>query len=144
MGKQLIYAFVSTAAFSILYHIPKRHLLLASLGGLLSWGCYLLLGNVTENLFYRVLLVSILAAAYAEVMAKLRRAPATLYLIPALIPLVPGSYVYYAMLSLVQHDLSGALQNMLLAGQWAVAISMGISLSGAAEQLLRRRAPHRS
>lgn len=136
MGEQLIYAFVSTAAFAILYHIPQRHLLLASLGGLFSWGCYLLLGGVTENLFYRVLLVSILAAAYAEVMAKLRRAPATLYLIPALIPLVPGSYVYYAMLSLVQHDLSAALQNAMLAGQWAVAIGMGISLSAAAEQLL--------
>lgn len=138
MGKQLIYAFLSTAAFAILYHIPLRHLLLASLGGLFSWGCYLLLGNVTENLFYRVLLVSILAAAYAEVLAKLRRAPTTLFLIPALIPLVPGSYMYYAMLSLVQHDLAAALQNTLLTAQWAVGIGMGISLSAAAEQLIHR------
>lgn len=138
MGKQLIYAFLSTAAFAILYHIPSRHLLLASLGGLFSWGCYLLLGGVTDNLFYRVLLVSILAASYAECMAKLRRAPTTLFLIPALIPLVPGSYVYYSMLSLVQHDLSAALENAVLTAQWAVAIGMGISLSAAAEQLLHR------
>lgn len=142
MGKQLFFAVVSTAAFSILYHISARHLLLASLGGLLSWGAYLLCGALTENIFYRVLLVSIITSAYAELMAKRRRAPATLFLVPGLIPLVPGSYLYYTMLSLVRGELSDALSFCFLTAQWALALAAGISLAAAARQVvqsIRRR-----
>lgn len=137
MGEQLIFACLSTAGFAILYHISARHMVLSSLGGFLSWGCYLLCGSVTDNLFYRVLLVSVVTSAYAEIMAKRRRAPATLFLVPGLIPLVPGSYLYYMMLSLVQHDLMGALEYALLTAQWAIALAAGISLAAAARQIIQ-------
>ena len=139
MVSQVIFACISAGAFAALFHISPRHLPLAALGGLLSWAAYLLLGNLVPDLFYRILLVSILTAAYAEIVARVRKAPATLFLLPALIPLVPGSYVYYMMLSLVMSHPQDAQEYLLLTTKWAIGLAAGISLVAAAEQILYRR-----
>lgn len=139
MVSQVIFASISAGAFAALFHISPRHLPLAALGGLLSWAAYLLLGNLVPDLFYRILLVSILTAAYAEIVARVRKAPATLFLLPALIPLVPGSYVYYMMLSLVMSHPQDAREYLLLTTKWAIGLAAGISLVAAAEQILYRR-----
>lgn len=139
MVSQVIFACISAGAFAVLFHISPRHLPLSALGGLLSWAAYLLLGNLVPDLFYRILLVSILTAAYAEIVARVRKAPATLFLLPALIPLVPGSYVYYMMLSLVMSHPQDAREYLLLTTKWAIGLAAGISLVAAAEQILYRR-----
>lgn len=139
MVSQVIFACISAGAFAALFHISPRHLPLSALGGLLSWAAYLLLGNLVPDLFYRILLVSILTAAYAEIVARVRKAPATLFLLPALIPLVPGSYVYYMMLSLVMSHPQDAREYLLLTTKWAIGLAAGISLVAAAEQILYRR-----
>ncbi|WP_295867218.1 threonine/serine exporter family protein [uncultured Oscillibacter sp.] len=139
MVSQVIFACISAGAFAALFHISPRHLPLSALGGLLSWAAYLLLGKVVPDLFYRILLVSILTAAYAEIVARVRKAPATLFLLPALIPLVPGSYVYYMMLSLVMSHPQDAREYLLLTTKWAIGLAAGISLVAAAEQILYRR-----
>lgn len=136
---QILLAGISAGAFSVLYHTRPRHIPLAALGGLLSWSFYLLLGYVIPDLFYRVLLVSILTAAYAEIVARFRKAPATLFLLPALIPLVPGSHVYYMMLCLVMGYPQEAREFGLLTVKWAIGLAAGISLVAAAEQILHRQ-----
>ena len=136
---QLIAALVSTAGFCLMYHLPRRHIPLAAGGAAACWAVYLLLRSRIGNLFYLVLLVSIFSAAYAEIAAKYAKAPATLFLIPALIPLVPGSYVYYMMLSLVQDNYIATRRYGLLTAQWAIGLAAGISLVAAAEQILYRR-----
>lgn len=83
-----------------------------------------------------MLLVSIFSAAYAEIAAKYAKAPATLFLIPALIPLVPGSYVYYMMLSLVQDNYIATRRYGLLTAQWAIGLAAGISVVAVVHQIL--------
>ena len=138
--KQLIFALLSTAAFCILWHLPLRHLPLAALGGAASWGVYLLLDAHMENVFYIVRLVSIFSASYAEIAARHARAPATLFLIPALIPLVPGSSLYYTMLALVQGSEADFRSYGMLTVKWVVALAAGISLVGVIHQILHRPA----
>ena len=138
--KQLFFALISTAAFCLLWHLPLRHLPLASLGGAASWGIYLLLSAWLDNIFYIVLLVSIFSAAYAEITARRVRAPATLFLIPALIPLVPGSSLYYTMLALVQDNTAGVHSYGMLTVKWVIGIAAGISLVGVAHQIVHRPA----
>lgn len=101
MALKLFLALSATAGYALLVNVPRRLLLPAALGGMLSWGVYLLLKGRIESTFYLLVLVGAASAAYAEAAAKLARAPATIFLIPALIPLVPGSYVYYMMSALV-------------------------------------------
>ena len=110
-------------------------LLPAALGGMLSWGVYLLLKGRIESTFYLLVLVGAASAAYAEAAAKLARAPATIFLIPALIPLVPGSYVYYMMSALVLNKLSTMRHYGQLTAEWAFGLAAGIGLIAVLHQI---------
>ena len=65
------------------------------------------------------LCAAILIAAYAEIMARLRKFPITAYLVVSYFPLVPGSYIYYAM------DYS-------IRGEWRLALNSGTQAIGLA------------
>lgn len=138
MVKHLIFALLSTAAFCVLWHLPLRYLLLASLGGAAGCALSAFLGTFIESTLYTGLLVSIFSAAYAELVARRVRAPATLFLIPAIIPLVPGSSLYYTMLALVQSDSAGLHEYGLQTVRWVVSLAAGISLVGVVHQIIHR------
>ena len=82
-----------------------------------------------------LVLVGAASAAYAETVAKLARAPATIFLIPALIPLVPGSYVYYMMSALVLNKLSTMRHYGQLTAEWAFGLAAGIGLIAVLHQI---------
>ena len=50
-----------------------------------------------ENAFLTNLFATIAATAYAELMARTQKTPVTVYLISAIIPMVPGGTLYYTM-----------------------------------------------
>ena len=136
MIMDLLIALGATAGYCLLVNVPRRLLLPAAVGGALSWGMYLLLKDKIESVFYLIVLVSAVCAVYSELVAKLARAPATIFLIPGLIPLVPGSYVYYMMSSLVQNDAAGIKQYGVLTALWALGIAAGIGLSAVIHQVV--------
>ena len=143
MIRELIIIVVGTTAFCLLFHLPKRHLPLALFGTALCWGLYRLLYARIDNLLCAVLVVSMFSAAYAELVAKHVRAPATLFLIPTLIPLVPGNSVYLMMLGLVRGDREAMELYGTLTAQWAVGLAAGISLVAVVHQILHQPKPKR-
>ena len=143
MIRELIIIVVGTTAFCLLFHLPKRHLPLALFGTALCWGLYRLLYARIDNLLCAVLVVSMVSAAYAELVAKHVRAPATLFLIPTLIPLVPGNSVYLMMLGLVRGDREAMELYGTLTAQWAVGLAAGISLVAVVHQILHQPKPKR-
>ena len=62
---QLIAALLGALGFSLVFGLHKRHLLLASLGGLLTWGVYLLIYHFLPNLFFANLMASVFAVSAA-------------------------------------------------------------------------------
>ena len=124
---QLITAFLGALGFALLFGLHKRHLLFAALAGMLTWGIYLLIHSFLQNPFLANLASSVFAVSLAEALAHWRKCPATLFVVPAIIPLVPGSSLYYAMSFAVQNDMPAANiygHRMLTA---ALAIAAGIS-----------------
>ena len=124
---QLASAFFGAFGFSLLFGIRRRHLALASLGGMLTWGIYLAVQSVWNSLFLSALIASVFAVGYAETLARARKCPSTLFVVPAIIPLVPGSSLYYAMDRAVDGQFSEAAvfghQTLIC----ALAIAAGIS-----------------
>lgn len=98
---QLCAVFVGCTAFALLYKIKPKRLIFCGMGASLTWLTYVLTNLATEN----VLLISIVAASfatiYAETLARITKAPATIYLIPSIFPLVPGGALYYTTSALV-------------------------------------------
>ncbi len=102
---QLLAALLGALGFSLVFGLHKKHLLLASLGGLFTWGVYLLVTRFLPSPFFANLIASVFAVFGAEVLARWQKCPATLFLVPAIIPLVPGSSLYYTMSYAVQNNL---------------------------------------
>ena len=146
---QLVTAFLGALGFALLFGLHKRHLFFASLGGMITWGIYLLihiflqtpfLANLIASVFavspfLANLIASVFAVSFAEALAHWRKCPATLFVMPSIIPLVPGSSLYYTMSYAVQNDLDKAHiygQQTLIT---ALAIAAGISFVTACREL---------
>ena len=84
---QLLTAFVAALGFSLVSGLRSRHLIFAALGGMLAWGLYLLLHAMIPNVFLPVLFTSVAAVIYSELMARWRKCPSTVFLMPTIIPL---------------------------------------------------------
>jgi Uncharacterized conserved protein len=136
---QLFTAFLGSLGFAMLFGLHRRHLLTASLGGLLVWGLYLLADSRLHSLFLSNLLASAFAVLYAEFHARRLKCPATLFVLPGIVPLVPGGSLYYAMSFAVRQDLEQASQYGTSTLVTALAIAAGISFVMACRELHTRR-----
>jgi uncharacterized membrane protein YjjP (DUF1212 family) len=88
---------IGCLGFSFLFNVHGKGIVLCMLGGVICWGAYCLtmfLGG-SENM--ATLIASFVTAIYSEVMARVRKCPAIGYLVLGLIPLIPGSSLYYTM-----------------------------------------------
>lgn len=125
---QLFTGMLGSLGFALIFRLPYRYLPLAALGGLLNWGSYLAFFALSDRLFLSCLMASALSALYAELLAKRLRAPTTLFLIPTVIPSIPGSNLYYTLEAAVSADFAAAGKNALQTCQWAFGIAAGVSL----------------
>ena len=135
---QLITAFLGSLGFAMVFHVRKERLLPASLGGLLAWGAYLLMGFVSDQDVVRYFFAAVALTVYAETMARVVKCPATRFLVTASIPLVPGGSLYKTMQFFMQNDLDAFSRQALTTVLLAVAIAVGMLFPTSVFQLLRR------
>ncbi|MDD2980120.1 MAG: threonine/serine exporter family protein [Hespellia sp.] len=119
-------AFLATAALSVAFEAPKKYLLHAGVAGALSWGIYLVILGASKDVVMATFVATAVLTLISHIMARIWKAPVTMYLIPAVIPLVPGSGMYHVAYSLIYENKSAAAnygyETILLAG----AIALGI------------------
>ena len=84
-------------------------------------------------------IASAFAATYAEVLARKLKAPATLFLIPAVVPLVPGSGLYYTISYAVQGDLEVSAGYGTQTLQFVLGIACGMCIIWALFTTVRPR-----
>lgn len=93
-----LFAMLGCCGFCCLYNVHGVGTILCALGGALGWLIYLLVQHYPgSNVFLSSLAAAVVVAAYAEIMARVRKYPATSYLIVSYFPLVPGLTIYQAM-----------------------------------------------
>lgn len=131
-----IYSFFGSFGYCIISNVrPRKHmLLLASVGGALCWGAYLLLGFLKNDIL-QAFLATVILAFYAELMARLFKSPATVYLIMGIIPLVPGAGIYYTMEACINGDLMEFMRLGVHTFGIAGALALGILVVTAVMQL---------
>ena len=93
------------------------------------------LGSETARFFTATIVVSVLS----EVLARVLKAPATIFLIIGIIPLVPGGGLYYTMDYLINGDYPMFSQVGLQTASTAAAIAVGASLVTSIVRMLPRR-----
>ena len=136
----LITAALSTLGFSILFYVHPRRLLVATLGGLLTTAAYLLAGHFLDGELLPNLIGALVGAGYSEIMARVTKVPVPVYMVPCVIPLVPGVGLYRTMLCLVQNDLGGfvsvGVRTLFISG--IIAVTVAVTNAAARNFFVRR------
>ncbi len=122
---QLISAMAGSTGFAILYGLKWKYMPCAALGGFLSWGFYLAGMHFWNNIFLAGLSAAAFSALYSEISARILKAPATLFFIPSVIPLVPGRTLYYACSNAVIKNWSDAKYYADITLEFAMSIAAG-------------------
>ena len=138
---QLAWAFLATLGFGIVFRAPPRDMPLAAAGGALSWGSYLVIMGMSGSESLSYFAASIVVGLYAETVAALLKRPATLFIISAIIPLVPGAGMYRTMFEAVSGNApasaTAGFSTLTLAG----AIAGGLAVASAVSRILWLKKP---
>ncbi len=125
---QLVSCGVASMGFALLFQAATRQSFWAGVGGLLNCGLYLFVQNIWGNDFAAVMAGAAFVAAYAYIMSRVHRAPATIFLTTSIMPVIPGATLFYMMHGFVQADYGLALQQTITLAQTCLAIAFGFLL----------------
>ncbi len=132
--QQLITSFFASAAFGVLFNVPKNRLIQGGLSGMVGWICYFLLVEIGIDSVAASLTAAIIIGLIGQIFAKVYKNPVIIFNVAGIIPLVPGGLAYDAMRHFVLNDYSEAIQ---LAAK-AFMISGGIAVGLVFSEVLNR------
>ncbi|HJA71539.1 MAG TPA: threonine/serine exporter family protein [Candidatus Lachnoclostridium stercoravium] len=135
---QIIAAFVGSLGYGIIFNVRRGHLISAAFGGMLTWAVYLISAAVTGGIIAPSVIGGAFAAMYAEILARIRKAPANQFLVVSLMPLVPGRALYYTMSCAVQRDWLESRYYGTQTLQYALGIAAGMCLVWAFWDMARK------
>ena len=123
-----LYVFFACAGFCFMFRLKKPKFILgACCVGVLGWLVYLLLDSMGDNIM-RYFIATLVVSVSSELCARLMKAPATIFLIIGIVPLVPGGGLYYTMEHLLNGDYAAFSQKLVQTGAIAGTIAIGVSL----------------
>lgn len=123
---QILTGCLGTLGFNILFNIRGKKLLLSTLGGLISWAVFLALEPVFSGEAIRYLLSAAVITVYGEILARLEKTPTTTFLVPSIIPLIPGGALYYTMNYALNKQWSQFAHQAFYTLQLALSLAVGI------------------
>ena len=133
---QILTGTLGTLGFNILFHIRGKKLVLATLGGMISWAVFLALEPVLPSEAMRYFISAVTITVYGEILARLEKTPTTTFLVPSIIPLIPGSALYYTMNYALNKQWSQFAQQAFYTLQLALSLAVGIIAVTTAVRLL--------
>ena len=123
---QCLVSFIGCIGFAIYFNVHSMGVLLTSLGGLLTWAGYLVAASLGCGVVGANFWAAVVAAIFAEVMARVRKYPALSYLVVSIFPLLPGAGIYYTMTYILQSNTEMAwakgMETASISGVMAVGI----------------------
>ena len=135
---QFILALFATLGFCVIIRVPLRCLPGCAVVGGIGWIVYEVtfyyLSSPVMGCFIGACVVGLLST----ICSKLYKDASTIFTIPGILCLVPGSNIYNTMAAMLKHDLQGTfstgLETLLMAG----AIALGLLVIGATLGVIKR------
>lgn len=123
---QFTLALFATAGFSIIFRVPIRHIPACVIIGALGWVTYEISMYYYESPSLGCFLGACVVGLLSSVAAHLLKDASTIFIIPGILCLVPGSAIFNTMASLLDEDFSAmaeiGTQTLMMAGSIAVGL----------------------
>ena len=118
---------IGTIGFSLLFKMDWKYLPYATLCGTLACIVYVPVDYFVGSLFISNFVAAFAVTLYSEAFARICRTPTTMFIIPGMIPLVPGSSLYYTMSNLISSNQEMALSKFVDTILVIVGLAFGIA-----------------
>ena len=123
-----LYASLGTLCFAVLFHVPQRHYIRCAAVGGVGWLVYLLAMALGAGCGSATLAASVPLALLSRWYAVKARAPATVFLLCGIFPLVPGAGIYYTAYYFVSGQMALFSAKLAEVIKVALALSVGIAV----------------
>lgn len=127
---------IACTGFLYVWNIHGKGKWVCPVGGFLTWAVFCFIKELGFGYAMCCLCGTIFAAAYAEVMARIRKYPAISYLVIGLISLIPGSNIYYTAQQALQGNMDRFIQEATLLVITAGTMAVGIILVSSAARII--------
>ena len=138
---QLLSGAAACVGFAIWFRVRGWKIAWCALGAFLTWGAYLLTYRFYPSAFAATLLASFLCGLYGQVMARVNKSPATIFTTICILPIIPGSSLYYTMYGLVTRNSDLSYEKGVELVMTCFGIVLGFMIMEVANRFLWRR-PH--
>jgi len=129
---QLASAALATAGYSLTFRTKAKYLPAVALCGLFTYAVYFATDRAGLSPFFAAFFAATFTTVFSEICARLMHAPSIIFSFAGLVPIVPGSGLYYAMDAMLFEK--GAL--VYSHARWTLMVGGGIALGMAAVSLL--------
>ncbi|GHU63904.1 hypothetical protein AGMMS49983_08450 [Clostridia bacterium] len=131
----LLFGFFSTFGFGLLFNAPKKHILtLSAIGGAGMFILVFMMGSF--GLIGASFLGTCAIAILAEIASRAGKDATTIFIIPGIIPFVPGAPLYETMSSILVGNYSDAVESGVQAFMIAGAIALALVIVATGARLL--------
>ncbi|MBV6715705.1 threonine/serine exporter family protein [Paenibacillus chitinolyticus] len=138
MIAQLVTSYIASAAFGIIFNVPRNTLIQCGFVGMMGWLVYVVLVRSDTNAIVATLAAAFFVTVISRVFARLYKTPIIVFSVAGIIPLVPGGMAYDAMRSFVENDYNLAVQLAAKAFMISGSIAAGLIFSEVMNQLFKR------
>lgn len=101
---QILGAFIAVVTLSVVNGVPKKFLMYAGLVGSIGWAVYLALDKQGIGNIMGFFVAALTVALISHSLARILKAPVTIFLISGIIPLVPGTSLYKTVYNIIMND----------------------------------------
>ena len=136
---QCFVSFISCIGFAIIFNVHGKGIWLCALGGTITWGVYLIAYHFGAGIVGANFWAALVASAYSEIMARIRKYPAISYLVVSIFPLLPGAGIYYTVSYALDNRMTDALYKGLETASIAGVMAVGILIVSTAVRVLNIR-----
>lgn len=134
-------AFFASGTFAYFYYSLRRDIVFSALFGAIGWIVYLVLSSLSIGPAAGCFAGALAVGVCSEFVSRLFGKPATVYIVPGIIPLVPGGGMYETMLFSVWGNRAAASDAAFATLSVAFAIAVALALVSSFFRLLDRRLP---
>lgn len=131
-----LWIFVATMAVGVRFNLPRNTLVVSSSIAALSFSVFLTLKDLGASDSEACFIGAFLVATCSEILARVMKVPSPVLSIPGIIPLVPGSVAYKAVIHLVQGDEILGVSTGVKATLSAVGVASGLLLASSLSRKL--------
>lgn len=137
--KHFIYAFICAIGFAMLFNAPRSSLMKSGFAAGVGWALYNLSLQLSLSSVVSTFIASLSIGMISEFLAVYYKQPITVYIIPGIVPLVPGYLLYYTMISIMEGNLVNAASHGSEAMMIAIAIAGALTIVLSISSYRRRR-----